>query len=296
MRAGIIQEYSLQRKARRKPIKRSLTGNFFLFTILIIMGIYSALPFIYAIVQSLKPLDEIFVYPPRFLVNNPTMDNFYLLSQLTKDLWVPFSRYVFNSVSVSLIATLAHLLFSSMAAFPLAKYRFPGAKTINTTIVWSLLFTGSVTQIPCFILMSRIGLLDTYWALILPPIQSSLGLFLMRQFMTQIPNAVIEAATVDGAGIFRIYYSICMPSVKPAWLTLIIFSFQAIWNNSGNTYIYNESLKMLPTVLHQITSSGISRTGAASAAAVILMLPPIIVFMIAQSNVIETMAHSGIKE
>lgn len=279
-----------------KPIKRSISGNVAIFILLFLLCVFSALPLVYTIIQSIKPMDEIFAFPPRFFVKNPTTENFYMLSQLTQSLWVPYSRYIFNSVFVTITATFLHVLFASMAAFPLAKYRFPGSGIIFYIIILSLLFTSEVTGIPSFILMSRAYMLNSYSALILPPIASSLGLFLMKQFISQVPDAVIEAGRVDGAGIFRIYWNIVMPAVKPAWLTLIVFGFQGIWNREGLEFIYKESLKTLPTVLRQITSSGIARSGAASAAALILVIPPVLVFLFTQSNVIETMTHSGIKE
>lgn len=281
---------------KRKKISRSRWGNLLIFLFLLILGAFSALPFVFAILQSVKPLDEIFIFPPRLLVNHPTAENFYVLSQLTKNMWVPFSRYVFNSCFVSVVGTTMHVFLASMCAYPLAKFKIPGSGFIFQMIVLSLLFTGEVTAIPSFILMSRIGLINNYWALILPPVASSLGLFLMKQFIQQMPDSIIEAARVDGASNFKTLWAIVMPSVKPAWLTLIIFSFQSIWNREGLEFIYNEEIKMLPTVLRQITSSGIARSGAAAAAAVLLMIPPVLIFILTQSNIIETMAHSGIKE
>lgn len=264
--------------------------------ILAAMGFFSALPFIYVIIQSIKPLNEIFVYPPRFFVMRPTIDNYLLMWQLVQSSWVPFSRYLFNSVFVSVMATLLQVTLSSMAAFPLAKSRFPGRNFISKVIVFSLLFTGSVTEIPRFVIMARTGFLNSYWSLILPAAAGSMGIYLMQQFMSQLPSAMIEAAKVDGAGLFVTLWRIVMPSVKPAWLTLVIFTFQGIWNTTGSTFITEETKKMLPTLLQQITSSGLSQVGAASATSIILMIPPITVFIFTQSSVIETMAQSGIKE
>lgn len=282
--------------SKRKAVKRSLWGNALLILIIAVLGVFTALPFIYAIAQSLKPLDEIFVFPPRLFVHNPTTENFYQLTQLVQSSWVPFSRYLFNSIFVSVTATVLHVLLSSMAAFPLAKFTFPFSKIISSVIIMSLLFTGEVTAIPQFILMSRVNMLDSYWALILPAVASSLGIFLMQQFMRQLPDALIEAATIDGANLFTTLWRVVFPSVKPAWLTLMIFAFQATWSREGTEAIYSDTLKVLPTVLKQITSSGLSQAGTASAAAVIIMIPPIVVFLFSQASVIETMAQSGIKE
>ena len=279
-----------------KPVKRSIGGNIVLIAILLIMGAFSALPFVYSILQSLKPLDELFVFPPRFFVVRPTWENYYLLWTNVQETWVPFTRYLFNSVFVSVTATFLHVLLSSMAAFPLAKSEFPGRKAISKLIVLSLLFTGGVTAIPQFVLMARTGFMNSYWAIILPSAAGSMGLYLMQQFMTQLPTAMVEAAKVDGAGMFRILWKIVMPSVRPAWLTLIIFTFQGIWNSTGGSFITDETLKTLPTLLSQVTTSGISQVGTAAAASVIMMIPPILVFVLTQSSVIETMAQSGIKE
>lgn len=280
----------------KKPVKRSIGGNIFLILVMVFLGAFSALPFVYSILQSLKPLDELFVFPPRFFVVRPTGDNFYLLWTNVQESWVPFTRYLFNSVFVSVTATALHVILSSMAAFPLAKSNFPGRNTISRLIVLSLLFTGGVTAIPQFVLMSRTGFMNSYFALILPSVAGSMGLYLMQQFMTQLPTAMIEAAKVDGAGMFRILWRIVMPSVKPAWLTLIIFTFQGIWNSGGGSFITKENLKTLPDLISQVTSSGISQMGTAAAASVVLMIPPILVFILTQSSVIETMAQSGIKE
>ena len=289
-------EIRVRRHLGKPKISRSRWGNAIMLLFLLILGTFCVLPFVYAIMQSIKPSEEIFIFPPRFFVKRPTPDNFYSLSQLTQNLWVPFSRYIFNSIFVTVTATVGHVLLASMCAYPLAKFRLPGFRAIFQVIVLSLLFAADVKAIPNFIIMSRLGLINTYWALILPPMASSLGLFLMKQFMEQIPDAIIEAARVDGASNLHTFWKIIMPSVRPAWLTLILFSFQSIWGQEGLEYIHSESLKVLPTILRQVSSSGIARAGEAAAAAVLIMIPPIVVFLLTQSNIIETMAYSGIKE
>ena len=282
---------------RYKKLNRSRGGNMIIFIMLILLGAFMALPLIYAIVQSVKPVEELFLFPPRFTVRRPTFDNFRgLLSVAGSNLWVPFERYVLNSVFISVMATTGHVILASMAAYPLAKHPFPGAKIIFNLIVLSLLFSTSVTSIPQYIVMSRLHLINTYWAMILPSLAMTLGLYLMKQFMTQIPDAMLEAARIDGAREFRIFFTIVMPQVKPAWLTLIIFAFQAAWNQTGFSFIFNEELKVLPTVLRQISAGGIARAGISSAATALLMIPPILTFLMTQSSVIETMSHSGIKE
>lgn len=290
-----LKKRNISEKGSAK-ISRSRGGDVAVFLFLLAAGLLMFLPFLYAIVQSIKPIDEIFIYPPRFFVTSPTGDNYLSLLDLVEDSRIPFSRYLFNSVLVTFFATGLHVIFASMAAFPLAKFRFPGSKTYFNIIVVSLLFTTQVTALPLYIVMAKLHLIDTYAAIIFPAIGSSLGLFLMKQFISGIPDAMIEAARVDGASAIRIFWSIVMPNVKPAWLTCIIFSFQTVWNDEGSNFIYSESLKVLPTMLHQISDGGIARVGESSAAAVILMIPPILIFVLSQSQILETMAHSGMKD
>lgn len=276
---------------------RSAAGTAVVFLILLFTSLLMMMPFVYSIVQSLKPMEELFAFPPKFFVQNPTTENYQKLFQLTENLWVPFSRYVFNSVFVSVAGTALYILVASMAAYSLAFGDFPGAKLFNEIVVQALLFSSSVLAVSQYVILAKGCMLNTYWAVILPALSAPLGLFLMRQFMEQmIPKSMLEAAQIDGAGTFTTFWRVVMPVVKPAWLTLIIFTFQSLWSGAGNKYIYREDLKVLPTVLNQISAGGMARAGVAAAAAVVLMIPPILVFMAAQRNVLETMATSGIKE
>ncbi|MBR4282608.1 MAG: carbohydrate ABC transporter permease [Clostridia bacterium] len=255
------------------------------------------LPMVYAIIQSLKPLDELWIFPPRFWVANPTFKNFKDLFQNLNNSWIPFSRYLFNTLFVSVIGTGGHVILASMAAYALSKRKFYGSEFIFKIITLSLMFSASVTGIPTFIIMAKCMLIDTYWSIILPAFSSTLGLYLMKQFMEMMVNdSVIEAAHIDGAGEFRIFWVIVMPMVKPAWLTLIVFSFQGLWNATGATYIYSEELKSLNYAVSQIVSAGIARAGTAAAAIVFMMALPILVFVFTQSNIVETMSSSGVKE
>lgn len=286
----------LFRHRKRRDASRSTAGNVSSFLFLVIMGLFMALPIVLSVSNSIKPLEELFVFPPKFLVRNPTMDNFSGLFRLMSESWVPFTRYMFNTVFVTVVGTLGHVLVASMCAFALAKRRFPGAKLIFAVILAALMFSVQVTAIPNYLIMSKLGWLDTYAALIIPAMAKPLGLFLMKQFMEQIPDALLEAARIDGAHEFQIFYRIALPQVVPALLTLIIFCFQDLWNMSGATYIYSEELKTLPYALGQISAAGISRSGVTAAVTVIMMVVPIILFVICQSNIVETMASSGIKD
>ncbi len=291
---------SLRRIGRRgrtgRRVTRSLGGDTGVLLLLVLVGAFMGLPFVYAIMQSLKPMEELFIFPPRFFVRSPTIENFYLLTQYAGNTWVPFSRYLFNSLFVTVTATAGQVLLCSMGAYVLAKGRIRGRKTVFAIVVTTLLFAYDVTAIPNYVIMSGLRLVNTYGALVVPAIAVPLGLFLMKQFIeSSVPDALLESARVDGAPPLRIWWSVVMPMVKPAWLTLIIFSFQSIWGREGLEYIYNEALKVLPTMFRQISAGGISRAGIAAASAVVLMVPPIITFILSQSRVVETMAHSGIK-
>ena len=279
-----------------RMLGRSRAGNVIMFVLLFLCGAFMILPILYSVLQSLKPLNEINLFPPRFFVTQPTLSNYKKLFQLSANLWVPFSRYIFNSVFVSVTVTVLNVLFASMCAYPLAKYRFPGSKTIFRVIVLALLFSPQVTYIPQYVLLSKLKMINTYWAMILPPLASTLGLYLMKQYMTQLPDSLLEAAKLDGASEYKVFWLVVMPNVKPAWLTLIIFSFQAVWNSTGNTYIYKEQLKMLPTVMSQLASGGVARVGVGAAAGVVLMIPTILIFVFTQRNIIDTMANSGMKD
>lgn len=279
-----------------KKANRSRFVDFMLALFLIILGAFMVMPIWYAAVTAFKPMDELFLMPPRFYVRHPTLNNFIQLSQILENMWVPFSRYLFNSVFVSVVATVGCVLVGSLAAYPLAKHNFPGKKVISKIIVLALLFTTQVLYIPQYIISAKLHLINTYWSLILPVIQGTMSVYLMMQFMGQIPMSLLEAARIDGAGEFRVWWSVVMPSVKPAWLTVIIFAFQNIWNQNGNSYIYNESMKVLPSITAQVQAGGLARAGATSAVMLVLMLPPLILFQLTQKQVIETMTTSGIKE
>ena len=281
---------------KKSRVNRSLGGDIMVVLMLVSVGAFMVLPLYLSVINAFKPLDEIFLYPPRFYVMKPTLINFKQLFQMTSNLWVPFSRYVFNSVFVTIVVTVGHVLLASLAAYPLAKHKFPGNKQIFKFVRTALLFAGGTLAIPQYVIMAILGMVDTYWAVMLPPMASALGLFLMKQFMEPIGDAMLEAAKIDGATEWRIWWQIVMPMVKPAWLTLSIFSFQGIWNATGASFIYSEQLKFLPTVLTQIQAGGIARTGVAAAASLVLLVPPIFFFIITQSNVLETMAHSGMKD
>lgn len=275
---------------------RKYGGSVVIFLFLALLGLFMFLPIYLTVIMSIKPVEELFVFPPKLYAVRPTLDNFRDMFRVLHQNRVPFSRYVFNSIFVTVTVTVLQCVFSSMAAFVLAKCKFPGSKFINGVIVVALLYQSSVIYIMQYIVMAKLHMIDTYMALIFPAIASPMGLFLMRQSISQVPDSMIEAAKVDGAGLFRICWQIVIPNQKPALMTLIIFAFQGAWNIQTGSVVFREQYKTLPTVVTQAASSGLARAGVAMAAAVFLLIPPIVIFMFAQRQVIETMAHSGIKE
>ncbi|MBO4877326.1 MAG: carbohydrate ABC transporter permease [Ruminococcus sp.] len=283
-------------RASNRQAGRRIGGTVAIFIFLFVLGAFMVLPIYLTFVMSIKPVEELFIFPPKLYAIRPTLDNFRDMFRALNSNRVPFSRYVFNSVAVTVSVTVLQCIFSSMAAFVLAKCHFPGSKLINSIIVIALLYQSNVIYIMQYIVMAKLGLIDNPLALILPSVASPMGLFLMRQSISQVPDAMIEAAKVDGAGLFRICWQVVMPNQKPALMTLIIFAFQAAWNIQTGTLVFREQYKTLPTVVTQAAASGLARAGVAMAAAVFMLVPPIVIFMLAQRQVIETMAHSGIKE
>ena len=278
-------------------LNRSAGGDAGIFFFLAIMGIFMFLPMYYTVVQALKPLDELWAFPPKFYVVSPTFKNFKDLFRLMNTSWVPFSRYLFNTIIISAGGTFGNLALSSLAAYVLSKMKFPGKNWMFTLIVTSLMFNAVAASIANFIIMSTIGFVDTLWAIIIPAWGSTLGLYLMKQFMdSSVSDAVLESARLDGASELYTFWRIAMPMVKPAWLTLIVYSFQGLWNTGSTIYIYSESLKTFSYAIGQILAGGIVRAGAGAASTVVMMLVPIIVFIISQSKILETMATSGMKD
>ncbi len=280
---------------KRKP-NRSLVGDFFLYVFLLGMAFLMIFPLVFSVSSALKPLDELFLFPPKILAQNPTLDNFADLFITMGKSWVTFSRYVFNTVWLTFAGTAGHLIVASMGAFVLAKYEFPGGPTFFKVVTVSLMFSGYITQIPNYLILNAFGWIDTYWSLVVPAFAFPMGFFLMKQFMEGLPMSLIEAAKIDGAKEWRVFIDIVMPNVKPAWLTMIIYSVQSLWNNPANMFIYSEEKKTLVYALQQVGGGGIARTGQVQAVSIVIMIVPITIFILSESQILETMASSGLKD
>lgn len=287
----------LRTRGHKVVLNRSAGGDAGITFFLVLMGAFMFLPMLYVVMQALKPLDELFMFPPRFYVVNPTFENFSDLFSLMNENWVPFSRYIFNTVLITAAGTLGNLVLASMAAYALAKLNFPGRKWMFDMIVLSLMFHQTVNQVTHFIILSSLHWIDTYLAIIVPALATTMGLYLMKQFMeSSVSDAVLESARLDGASEFRTFLTIAMPMVKPAWLTLLIESFRGLWNTGASVYIQSEQLKTFNYAIQQIVNGGVARSGAGAAATVVTMIVPIAVFVITQSSIIETMGSSGMKD
>lgn len=287
----------MAKHAQYRRFTRSTAGNIGYFTILIVAGLFTVFPLFYCIITSLKPLEELLIFPPKFYVVRPTLNNFKALPALLSNLQVPISRYLFNSVFISVVSTLLSILVGSLAAFTLSKSKVKGKNVIFTLIQMMMLYNTVTLGVPQYLIFSKLHMIDTYWVYILPAIPSTVNCFLMKQFMdASVNDSLLEAARIDGAGVFGMYWRIVMPIMKPALMTVLLFSFQAMWSTQSVGTIFSEELKTLPTVMGSVSAGGIARAGSSMAITVLLMLPPIIVFLFTQSNVLETMSSSGIKE
>lgn len=275
---------------------RSTAGNILVFLVMALVAIAMALPLVLIVCNAFKPLDELLVFPPRLFPRNWTTSNFSDLISVLGSSWVPISRYAANTVLLTVVGTAGHVLVASMAAYPLAKNRFPGRNWLFSLVVMALMFSSRVTATPNYMIISGLGLVNTYWAVILPVLSSSLGLYLMKQFMEQIPDALLEAARIEGALEYTILWRIVMPNVKPAWLTLIILMFQQLWNMDVSFYIRSEELKPLNHALNTLSQGGIARSGVSSAVGLVMIAVPIALFVFNQSRMIETMTNSGMKD
>lgn len=257
------------------------------------------LPMYQLIITAFKPLEELFLFPPLYYVKQPTLENFEELLTAAGSGWVPFSRFVFNSAFVTVSVVSLHVLAACMAAYPLAKSKAPGKNFLFALTVAALMFSAQVTNIPRYLIVNGLGWINKYYALIVPGIGSAFGVFLMKQFLEQIPDALTEAAKIDGASEVTIFRKIIMPLSRPAWSTLIIFSWIGTWNDSWSPMVFtqSEAMKTMPLAIQTLFSGAnvVARQGANAAAALIQTLPTIIIFLILQKQVISTMAYSGIK-
>lgn len=276
------------------------------YVILIPLCLFMILPIIYIVNQAFKPLDELFQFPPRFFVQQPTMRNFRDLMETAASTGVPMSRYLFNSLVVTIFSLVLNLLFVVMSAYALSKKKFKAKEALININQVALMFVGTAVAIPRYLVIVGLQIDNSIWAHILPYLAMPVGLFLVKQFVDQVPDSLIEAARMDGATDWLIVRRVIVPLVKPALATAAILTFQSVWNSTeaSNLYVVDETLKTFPFYLNSLTAAGFSTStgvasiagaGVAAAASLLTFLPNLIIFIFMQSNVMNTMAHSGIK-
>lgn len=272
-----------------------------LFIILLAFVCFTALPLVYMVSQALKPLDELYLFPPTFFTSKPTLNNLESLFSSLDSSAVTFTRYIFNSLFTAGVTVFFTVIVCCMAAYGLVKHKPDGSNIIFSLILAALMFSTHVTQIPNYIIVEKLGLIDSYLSLILPKIAVAYNMFLVKQFIEQMPDAYIEAARIDGASETKIFWRIVMPYLKPAWATLVVFSFVSNWNDyfSPLVYITRDEMKTLPLAVQTIAggpgAAALSTAGTMAAATLVMTLPVIIVYTAMQGKVLSTMAYSGIK-
>ena len=283
-------DYLKKAKKRREYAPAVIT------IVLALAGIVSALPIVYLFVTALKPAEELFLYPPRFYVQNPTLKNFSDLVSITSNTMVPFTRYLFNTIIITLLYMFALIVVGTMACYPLSKHKFPGGKGLFKLVTNALLIISGAAAIPSYIIITGLHLDNTYLVYIIPGLANCTCMFLLKQFLDQVPNSIFEAGKIDGASEWQLYTKIALPMLRNAQATCVILTFPGIWGDAATstTYIYDEQLRTFAFFMSTL-QGGLARTGANSAASLIMTLPSIIVFIVSQSSVMDTMAHSGIK-
>ena len=279
--------------------KKFERGQIKILLILLPLAIFMGIPIVFIFCHALKPLDELFAYPPQIFVLKPTLENFTKLFRASSSSGIPMSRYVFNSIIATGSVVLASIMFSTMAGFALSKLKFKLKGTILKVNDFALMFVSVAVMIPRYLVVDFLGISDTYFAHILPLLAMPVGLFLVKQFIDQVPDALIEAAYIDGAGDWRIYFKIILPLIKPAIATTAILAFQAVWVNveSSNYYVNDESMKTLAFYLNTLTNANntVAGQGIQAAAILIQFIPNLLMFLVLRKSFMNTMAHSGIK-
>lgn len=278
------------------------TSQIKFYIILLPLVLFMLLPIVFIVSHAFKPPDELFAYPPRFFVTNPTFKNFTDLFSKMSTSGIPVSRYLFNSILITAVTVAASILVSTTAAYALSKKQFKLKQTLFAVNTVALMFVPIAVTIPRFLIIERMNLMDTFWVHILPGLAMPVGLFLIKQFIDGIPNEVVEAAQIDGASDIWIYWKIILPMIRPAIATIAILTFQATWNNAdiSTLYISSESLKTFAFYLSTLTTTTtgantVAGQGIAAAASLIMFLPNLIIFILLQSQVMSTMSHSGLK-
>ena len=288
-------------KGHKMNPSRFEKGQIKMYLFVVPLALLTGLPIIFIFFHAFKPMEELFAFPPKFITTHPTLDNFRKLVKASQNAGIPLSKYIFNSILITAAVMFFSLAFITMAAFAMSKLKFKGRTLMLRINEIAIMFVAVAVMIPRYLIVNKRGLVDTFFAQILPLIPLPVALFLVKQFVDQVPDSLIEAAYVDGAGDFKIYLKIILPLIKPAVATAAILVFQQVWTNleASNYYINDEGLKSLAFYMNTLTSTSTTNTvagqGISAAASLIMFIPNLVLFCILQKNVMNTMAHSGIK-
>ena len=291
-----MKKLKFLKRHRRLRIRRSELPAYIALTPMVLL---SLLPILYIVFTAFKPIGELFAYPPKFITLRPTFDNFRKLFEASENTVFPLSMYLFNSVIATVLVVFLGMAISLAAAYVLSKKRFRGREAIFKMNTLSMMFVATAVSIPRYLVVKEVGLLDSFWANVVPMLALPVGVFLLKQFVDQLPDALIEAAKIDGANDYQIILKIVLPIVKPAMATVAILLFQHAWNSmeASNLFINTESLKTFAFYMNSLSNSGngVAGVGMSAAAALLMFLPNVILFTLMQSRVMSTMAHSGLK-
>lgn len=286
-------------KGKRINPQKFERGQIKIILIILPLVIFMAMPIIFIANHAFKPMEELFAFPPTFFVRNATLDNFTKLIKFSRTAGIPLSRYVFNSIAVTVLTVGLSLLFTTCAAFALAKLKFKGRNLMMQINQIAIMFVATAVLIPRYLVICKLGMIDTVWAHVLPLVAMPVALFLVKQFVEQVPDSLIEAAYMDGATDMQVYRKVIIPMIKPAIATAAILVFQQVWTNmeTSNYYINDDSMKTLTFYMNSLVNANnsVSGQGIAAAATLIMFIPNLVLFIILQNNVMNTMAHSGIK-
>ena len=288
--------YYKKKRLFKHRVNRGAGGDLVMLIFLAVGGCFMAFPLLYTVSNSLKDISELYKFPPTMIVQNPTVKNYTDLWNVMSNTLIPISKYIFNTLFITVSCTSLRIISACMCAYPLSKRQFKSKKLVFGLITISLMFASPAAATATYIIMALLGLVDTFWVYLLPTMGSAFAVYLVKNHVDGFPDSVLEAARIDGAGEFRIFWRILMPAVKPAWVTLIVFCVQEYWAAGSSAYIFREELKTLNYALGQITAVGITRAGVANAIGVVMMIVPIITFIVSQSNIVETMASAGLKD
>lgn len=286
-------------KGKRINPKKFESSQLKIILIILPLVIFMAMPLVFIVNHAFKPMEELFAFPPTFFVKNATLENFTQLIKFSRTSGIPLSRYVFNSIIVTVLTVGTSLLFTTCAAFALAKIKFKGRNMMMQINQIAIMFVAVAVLIPRYLVICNLGMIDTVWAHVLPLAAMPVALFLVKQFVEQVPDSLIEAAYMDGATDFQVYRKLIIPMIKPAIATATILVFQQVWTNmeTSNYYINDDGMKTLTFYMNSLVNvnNTVSGQGIAAAATLIMFVPNLILFIILQNSVMNTMAHSGIK-